>query len=378
MNRKFLLLLSISIIIALAISEFLLRIFFPIDDPYRDFKTYKYGYIYSEYPKDFQITTQTEEGLPGMEPKLRNFSTNYYTFRGDLLSNPKPDNEFRIIAIGGSTTENFYLDDTETWTRVLQDNLGPSYKNISTKVYAAAKSGDRIDNHIAMLSQRAIHLQPDMIILLVGANDMLTNATGYDPYHFPAEVKLGSGRILKLFLTEFQIPRYVYKVVEFLKGTSKDKELLSNVPIKSNFKEKVTFAKNAPEGSEEPPFKSQPYKEDLESFIGIAKLNKVPVLLITQATSWNSKVDSKCNDWHWLLYRNGKYYREDIMEHSMELVNNITKEVGQQENMPVYDLAKNMPKTLEYFFDDVHFNVKGARKFGEDLARFIVYKKLIY
>lgn len=377
MERKKLLVLFISSAVCLVISELFLQFFFPIDDPYKDFKKIKYGFIYSEYPKDFQIFTQPEEGLPGMDSKVRQFSTNYYTFRGDLLSNPKPEDEFRIIAIGGSTTENFYLDDQETWTRILQNSLASKFKNKSIKVYGAAKSGDRMDNHIAMLAQRAIHLQPDIIILLVGVNDLLTNSTGYDPYHFPAEVELTTGRILKLFTTEFQIPRYIHKFVSNLKGVSKDKDLLQRVPLKSDFKEKAAFAKSAPETSDKPVFKDKAYKEDLKTFIGIAKLNNVQLVLITQSTSWNSKVDPKTKDWHWLLYRNGKFYREDVMDQSMEMVNDITKKTGEQEKVPVYDLANNMPKSLEYFYDDVHFNVKGAKKFGEDLSKFLINNNLM-
>jgi len=53
------------------------------------------------------------------------------------------------------------------------------------------------------------------------------------------------------------------------------------------------------------------------------------------------------------------------------------RQIAIEHAVPLYDLAKLMPKSLEYFYDDVHFNVKGAHTAGTQLAAFILENNLM-
>jgi hypothetical protein len=48
------------------------------------------------------------------------------------------------------------------------------------------------------------------------------------------------------------------------------------------------------------------------------------------------------------------------------------REVAQERHVPLYDLARTLAKSSEYFYDDLHFNVQGARVAGTGLASFLV------
>jgi hypothetical protein len=87
----------------------------------------------------------------------------------------------------------------------------------------------------------------------------------------------------------------------------------------------------------------------------------------TQPSSWTGQ-DAAIKEWHWMLWRNGTTYREEFMEQALESLNEITRELAVQHNIVVYDAAKTMPKSTEAFYDDVHFNVAGARRFATELA----------
>lgn len=116
------LLLVATTAIGVVAGEAALRRFAPIEDPYREFKRKQSvvnQYIRSEFPPDFRAQTEIAPGLPGMSGR-HVFSTNNLGFRGDALAIPKPAGEFRVFAIGGSTTECLYLDDTETMPAVLR------------------------------------------------------------------------------------------------------------------------------------------------------------------------------------------------------------------------------------------------------------------
>ena len=57
--------------------------------------------------------------------------------------------------------------------------------------------------------------------------------------------------------------------------------------------------------------------------------------------------------------------------------NAATVAVAAQEGAPVFDLAAALPKSADYFYDDVHFNVRGADTAAALLARFMVERGVI-
>ena len=65
-------------------------------------------------------------------------------------------------------------------------------------------------------------------------------------------------------------------------------------------------------------------------------------------------------------------YAEDDMHQAMERVNDSMRETANSMDVPIYDLARSMPKSTEFFYDDVHFNTNGARVAGTQLAALIL------
>lgn len=131
----------VTVALCLGVAELLLQRVWPISDPYASYKKLHVNrYIPSEFPPGYRVTTRAEPGLPGIEGD-KTFSVNNMGFRGDELVTPKPDDEYRIFMIGGSTTECFYLDDSEAVTRILQDSLQTASPGLDVKVYNAGKSG---------------------------------------------------------------------------------------------------------------------------------------------------------------------------------------------------------------------------------------------
>ena len=60
----------------------------------------------------------------------------------------------------------------------------------------------------------------------------------------------------------------------------------------------------------------------------------------------------------------------------MERYNEALRGVAQMQNAPMLDLAAALPKSLDYFYDDVHFNVRGADTTAALLANFLVDRGL--
>ena len=56
--------------------------------------------------------------MPGISG-ISHFTINKFGLRGDVFT----EGTYRILAVGGSTTESLYLDDTEAWPYLVQEIL---------------------------------------------------------------------------------------------------------------------------------------------------------------------------------------------------------------------------------------------------------------
>ena len=161
------------IVVMLVIVEVILWKVAPVADPFAKFKNaapINNQYIESQFSKKVSYTFEIESGLPLMDSSTT-FTTNNMGFRGDSLIIPKPTEEYRVFLVGGSTTENLFIDDKLGFERQIQEKLQAENPGRSIKVYNAGKSGDASPDHLTMLGQRLVHLKPDLIILFPGIND---------------------------------------------------------------------------------------------------------------------------------------------------------------------------------------------------------------
>jgi lysophospholipase L1-like esterase len=360
----------------LLLAEVGLERFARVPDPYQSIKapTPENRYIRSAFRPHTDLWTTAEPGLPGMSGR-HHFTSNNLGFRGDSLAIPKPPAERRVFVIGGSVVECFYLDDADALTAALQRDLqGRAPAGTMVRVYGAGKSGDRSDDHVSMLVHRIVHLEPDAIVLLAGVNDLTASIEGYDYLHLHVysrpPPRLGMLALLRLAATGFQIPRRLYFLFRLLRPPAEE-ELQEEIPLLSNYRQLAQKRQAAPR-SDRPPATNEPaFARNLRTIAGVARAHKIRLAFVTQPSTWNSTVDPAIGDWQWMLLRKGVAYRPDLMDQALERLNQVTRDVGAAEGVPVYDLAKAIPKSGQFFYDDVHLNVNGARAAADGVARFL-------
>ncbi len=364
-----------STIAALGVTELALRAFVPVMDPYAAQKSAD-RYVRSRFPPNLTLVTEAEPGLPGVDGRNR-FTTNNRGFRGDALIMPKPLGEVRIFMVGGSSTECLYLDDEDALNAVVQRVLQKHVSGDATvKVFGAGKSGDRSDDHVSMIVHRLVQLEPDLIVVFAGFNDLLAAVSGYDFYEhaFPGQVMdrgLGFWLLTRMMATETQLGRRAFYV---LKGYPAPRfgSLTGEVPITSSYRLAVEQQQSAPEVSDLPLFDFHPFDTNLRTIAGTAKAHGIVLVFMTQQSTWNSRSDANVADWQWMRHANQVTYGETAMDRALNATNEITRTVGRELSVPVYDLARIIPKSLDYFYDDVHFNEQGAAVAGRGLAQFIL------
>ena len=96
--------------------------------------------------------------------------TNSLGFRGPEIQIPKPQGTTRIIALGDSITDGFYVDNPDTYPSRLEQALREA--GVHAEVINAARGGASIDLEYAILRQFCIQLQPDLVLLTFVTNDI--------------------------------------------------------------------------------------------------------------------------------------------------------------------------------------------------------------
>lgn len=370
-------------------AEIALRAMAPVANPYENIERLKpqiNQYIRFEYPRHYSATTEAEPGLPGLSGKHR-FTTNNMGFRGDSLADPKPPGEFRVFMVGGSTTECFYLDDADDLARVLERDLSAAAPpGTIVHVYNAGLSGAASDDHIAMLSQRIVHFQPDLVIVFCGVNDLTRSIYGYDYRHYIEYRPAYHKPWFKRWPMKLQVTRRLFLLKERIQPDRQ--RLQEERTLVTNYAGLVGLERSAPETDAIPRTDEASYATNLRTLAGIAHGNHFKLVFMTQQTTWNSTVDLKARSRHWMRYRagapgvsagnagNGFTFREDKMDGAMERLNDTMRRVGQEESIPVYDLAHALPKSLAYFYDDCHFNTAGASASAKGLSEFLHARRL--
>jgi lysophospholipase L1-like esterase len=358
----------LSLLGSLLAVELLLRLFHPIPDPLLPAKRVVpvswpgSPYVPSAYPPHYLKHVHAEPGLPGMDTLPRTFSTNNLGYRGDSLAIPKPPGEVRVFMVGGSTTECVFLDDREAVTRRLQDRLRAAVPGVDVRVYGAGRSGDRSWDHVAMVSQRIAHLQPDVVVVFAGINDVFAGAGGRDYLMRDTAQTPTLKGLLKQAATEFQLPRLVLRAFSRVDP--------SQVDVRAEYRRLAARARALPLADRPPREDVRPYEENLRTLAAVARAQGARTVYMTQATTWNAR-DPRPSEWHWMVGTRVRY-READLDATMERYNDAMRRAGAAAGAPVFDLARSIPKSADFFYDDVHFNVAGADTAAAMLARFIV------
>lgn len=97
-------------------------------------------------------------------------TANEHGFRGPPLRGPSDPAERRIVAVGDSVTDGFFVPNDATWPSQLRLLL--ARRGHDVEVINAARAGGSIDREYAILRSIALPLHPDVVILTFVTNDV--------------------------------------------------------------------------------------------------------------------------------------------------------------------------------------------------------------
>ncbi len=309
-------------------------------------------------------------GLPGVHGR-QVITTDAYGFRATPSVNYGDASTFRIFAIGGSTTEQDYLDDSRTWTHLLQERLSHHYRR-PIEVINTGVDGTRAIHHLATLKQIA-NLHPDGVVVLLGINDWIWHI--YD--HFPDDHQMEILNRMPVFLEPFRLRATLLATA--MKNTvqiAKYRASQFNTPAGIEHEEYGTFYTKQRGSlnrnrtySFRPPGVHEQYKQALAEMSAFCKGQSIPCMFVTQPSGYQNRAAEEFKKGFWMTPPNRSYTLDfDSLVYLSSLYNAYLIKFSTEQGHPLCDVASRLTPSYENFFDDCHFNTEGSIQVAHALS----------
>lgn len=349
-------------------------------------------------PHSKRIFTPLPEFVPGVKDTAH-FNTNSLGIRAPEFG---PDaSEYRVLAIGASTTECAVLDDREMWTALVQQALPATKDGRKTWVGNAGRSGLTSRDHVVEMKYLVPELpRIDAIVVLVGIND-LTSAlkqgfkyTAPEPLSDTAAERRQVSRTFAETPGPFHRPGTEFLLAEgapWYKATALW-QLAKRVRLR--------FSKNSlvqdPEGRNYEVWRSHrrtarildsvpnldtalvEYTRNLRSIADLAEQRHQKLMFMTQPMLWSPTNSDSAKA---LLWMGGEgefqaepghdYFAVPALAAALHRYNQATLAVCSERHLACLDLEARIPPDTRWFYDDVHYTEAGSKLVANAVASFL-------
>jgi len=311
----------------------------------------------------------------GVSPKVT-FSVNALGLRGPLP--PHEGRVYKIIAVGGSTTECASLDDSEEWPHLLMQRMNSLQTQYFTWVGNAGVSGLTTVDHLSCLRRLPILSQADLLVFLIGVNDLeaaleyggastqktLEHKAELFAEHAPAGVMEAGG-----FFRHFWL--YPMTRTALLDLALRWKIARAHEPQRSDQSKRRSAGPILPLPDLQ--LALQEYAQRVRGLEQECQVRSLRCVFLTQPSIWRADLPQSERDLLWF----GKigwrghvhgYASAGDLARAMDAYNQTLLSVCGKDHLECYDLAAAIPKDTSAFYDDVHFNIGGARMVAQFLA----------
>ncbi|HXC67154.1 MAG TPA: SGNH/GDSL hydrolase family protein [Nitrospiraceae bacterium] len=301
------------------------------------------------------------ETVPKLDHKITH-TKNSLGFRGE---EPPKDwaSYLTIIAVGGSTTECFYLSDGHAWTDLLARRL--KQERPRTWVNNAGLDGQTTFGHLVLMQDFIVKLRPSVVLFLVGVNDIgMARPWGYDERIQVSFVCFSSLRcFLRTLANHSDLANLLANVLRFMDAAYKG-VVHAQLDLASMAHLTIPESRMAQILDEHQTDFIPLYRQRIEKLIRISKENGIKPVFMTHPSLYGSGFDDVTGvDLETI--RVGHESNGLLEWRILELYNEALREVTERENVPFIDLAREMPKSSLYYYDYFHFTNQGSEKVAE-------------
>ena len=289
-------------------------------------------------------------------------SHNSMGYRSDEFPLEKPSEVYRIVVLGGSSTYDVSIkDNANTFTAQLERLLKDDYGYQNVQVINAGVPGYNSWEILVNLEFRVLDLDPDLIIIYEGTNDVHARMVEPSAYRGDDLGRRQAWHVPSVALWEHSaLLRILSRAMNLTRQISIDDFVSSSTYVSWPYEYRLSEDNLDPIEilKENPPIY---FRRNLENMSAIAKEHDVEIMFSTWAYS------PYLND-----YASEGYYQQGFQEN-----NSVVKEVAADQQIPLFDFVEVMPQDAKYWADGRHVNEAGALVKARLFAEFIYAQGLI-
>jgi hypothetical protein len=310
----------------------------------------------------------TRYHILGVSPKVT-FTVNAMGLRGPMP--PQDRKVYRIITIGGSTTECMSQNDDQEWPHLLMVKLNQRQKAWPVWVGNAGVSGLTTVDHASCLRQLPILRQADLLIFLIGVNDLtaallfngastqevLEDRAELFTEHAPVGVSHVRGLVRRSWLLALirNSLRQLSQMIFTRRSASSLRAARTVLPLPDLGLALEEYARRV-----------RTLEQECHQY-------HRRCVFLTQPTMWRAGLSAAEES---VLYggvvgRQGTahgYVPAPELGRAMAAYNQVLLAVCREDQLECYDLAAAIPKDTSAFSDESHYTDNGARLVADYLA----------
>jgi hypothetical protein len=301
------------------------------------------------------------------KPDRPQLGFNRWGFRGEEIEREKPANTFRIFLFGGSTAACIESPFEKTHARLLELRLRQEYPDRRIEVQNLGVPWHCSEHSLIKLICNVQDFAPDLVIFEHALNDMFRGFAPDDfaegPYRDDFGHYLGpvAGMVKGRFLdvNGFPLSRFTgFWCSDFrfdcVRIRGPDGDGIAGVGL--------VFMPKAEEVSVDRWRSLDAFGRNVRSFVDFAKLRGFDVLVVSEPYLYRDDLTAAerevlvmartCDE-------DGRRPDVSSLKRGMDAFNGRARDVADACGARFFDLEKAIPKSLDYFFDDVHYTTKG-------------------
>lgn len=339
-------------------------------------------------PRTERVFRPRSDIMPGISGTSV-FRINSIGLRGD---EPPADDAYRILTVGGSTTECLYLDQGEAWPQLVQELLVEA-TGTAAWVGNAGRSGHTTREHVLQVE----HLveqdpAPDLLILMAGVNDLgkrLSRGDDYDPGamrspEFRKSLRRAAFSVVPNGPESHLPPHKQTALFRWLRDL-KDSVLPDPRTQQETGEVYLDWRRRRSEPAavlDELPDLGpalQEFDENLSLCVRAATARGVRVLLLDQPYLWRADLEPELVALLW-MGGIGEYYRLDrptyysprALAEGMARYNAVVRRVAEREGVEFLGVDAAVPRTGAMYYDDVHYTEAGSLRVAERVTEYLL------
>ena len=366
---------AVSVIVALGAAELLLRTVFPSPRGY-----------FTLPPGADGTRTPTPEVIHGVEG-VSHFRVNRLGVRGRPFGDDRA--EYRILAVGGSTTLCSALDDSEVWTHLLEVDLGRTVDGRDVWVGNVGRDGATTRDHVLhvkyLLRQ---YPRVDVVVSLVGVNDVMSAIHQGWQYRLPPPMTEASAehdqmpRAFAQYPGRLQdqavygpgpVPWYKATALWQLARGAKAQARRRTSRFRDGLErglQQARLRRHAADTSIDslPPLEAPliEYRRNLSTIADLVAAAGARLVFVTQPSAWREGMSDAEERLLWLGWMGEArllprtYFTTRALSHAMARFNETLLEVCRARGLECVDAAHLLPRDTTALYDDVHFTEHGS------------------